>query len=63
MKITFNFNSVQYFDSVAKDSIYHYLETQLGLDISYSSKSITFEPFTEREYNVLGKYNRHIPQQ
>ena len=31
-------------DSVAKDSIYHYLETQLGLDISYSSKSITFEP-------------------
>ena len=42
-------------DSVAKDSIYHYLETQLGLDISYSSKSITFEPFTEREYNVFGK--------
>ena len=50
-------------NSVAKDSIYHYLETQLGLDISYSSKSITFEPFTEREYDVLGKYNRHIPQQ
>lgn len=42
-------------NSVAKDSIYHYLETQLGLDISYSSKSITFEPFTEREYDVFGK--------
>ena len=40
-------------DSVAKDSIYH-LETQLGLDISYSSKSITFEPFT-KEYNIFGK--------
>ncbi|MDY4022215.1 trehalose operon repressor [Staphylococcus borealis] len=42
-------------NSVAKDSIYHYLETQLELDISYSSKSITFEPFTENAYDVFGK--------
>lgn len=56
MKITFLTSIVSNIsDSVAKDSIYHYLETQLGLDISYSSKSITFEPFTEREYNVFGK--------
>ncbi len=42
-------------NSVAKDSIYHYLETQLELDISYSSKSITFEPFTESAYDVFGE--------
>lgn len=42
-------------DQVAKDSIYHYLETELGLEISYSNKAITFEPFTECEYDVFGK--------
>lgn len=42
-------------EKVAQDSIYHYLETELGLEISYSNKSITFEPFTAWEYDVFGK--------
>ncbi len=32
-------------NDVASDSIYDYLEKVLNLNISYSSKSITFEPF------------------
>ncbi|MGZ2417294.1 GntR family transcriptional regulator, trehalose operon transcriptional repressor [Staphylococcus caledonicus] len=41
-------------NTVAQDSIYNYLENELALEISYSNKSITFEPFTEREYDVFG---------
>ncbi|UDI79156.1 trehalose operon repressor [Staphylococcus taiwanensis] len=42
-------------NTVALDSIYNYLEKELGLEISYSNKSITFEPFTEKEYEIFGK--------
>lgn len=40
--------------SVAKQSIYDYLENDLALDISYSSKSITFEPFSKLDYEMFG---------
>ncbi len=36
------------------DSIYDYLEKVLNLNISYSSKSITFEPFDEQAYQLFG---------
>ncbi|ATN03767.1 trehalose operon repressor [Staphylococcus epidermidis] len=42
-------------DTIANNSIYDYLEKELNLDISYSNKSITFEPFKEFEYQVFGK--------
>lgn len=41
-------------DDIAKDSIYAYLEKDLNLNISYSSKSITFEPFSSIEYKIFG---------
>lgn len=44
-------------DSVAEDSIYNYLEHHLGIDISYSNKAITFEPFSQRDYKLFGKVN------
>ncbi|RKH77893.1 UTRA domain-containing protein, partial [Corallococcus praedator] len=34
--------------------IYDYLEKVLNLNISYSSKSITFEPFDEQAYQLFG---------
>lgn len=42
-------------NEVARDSIYDYLENELKLDISYSSKSITFEPFSSIEYEIFGE--------
>ena len=42
-------------DDIAKDSIYAYLEKDLNLNISYSSKSITFEPFSSIEYKIFEK--------
>ncbi|PHK49009.1 trehalose operon repressor [Staphylococcus edaphicus] len=39
---------------IATKSLYHYIEAVLGLEISYSNKSITFEPFGELEYEVFG---------
>lgn len=36
------------------NSIYDYLEKVLNLNISYSSKSITFEPFDEQAYQLFG---------
>ncbi|EML9437530.1 trehalose operon repressor [Staphylococcus aureus] len=41
-------------NDVASDSIYDYLEKVLNLNISYSSKSITFEPFDEQAYQLFG---------
>ncbi|CDR65090.1 TPA: trehalose operon repressor [Staphylococcus argenteus] len=41
-------------NEVASNSIYDYLENELGLNISYSSKSITFEPFDEQAYQLFG---------
>lgn len=42
---------------IATNSLYQYIEETLGLEISYSNKSITFEPFGEMEYEVFGKIN------
>ena len=42
-------------NEIARKSIYDYLEKELHLDISYSNKSITFEPFKDFEYQVFGK--------
>lgn len=39
---------------IAKDSLYHYIEQILKLEISYSNKSITFESFGNLEYEVFG---------
>ncbi len=41
-------------NDVASDSIYDYLEKVLNLNISYSSKSLTFEPFDEQAYQLFG---------
>lgn len=42
---------------IATNSLYQYIEETLGLEISYSNKSITFEPFGEMEYEVFGEIN------
>ena len=42
-------------NEIARKSIYDYLEKELHLNISYSNKSITFEPFKDFEYQVFGK--------
>lgn len=39
---------------IVKTSLYAYVENVLGLDISYSNKSITFEVFGELEYEMFG---------
>ncbi|PTF09977.1 trehalose operon repressor, partial [Staphylococcus equorum] len=39
---------------IAKASLYEYIEDILGLEISYSNKSITFEGFGEREQEIFG---------
>lgn len=39
---------------IVKTSLYAYVENVLGLDISYSNKSITFEAFGELEYEMFG---------
>lgn len=39
----------------AQYSIYHYIENVLGLEISYSNKAITFEPFGDLEYEQFGE--------
>ena len=41
---------------IAQDSIYAYLENKLKLDISYSSKAITFEPFSSLDYEIFGNH-------
>ncbi|CDR66769.1 trehalose operon repressor [Staphylococcus schweitzeri] len=41
-------------NEVASNSIYDYLEKELDLNISYSSKSITFEPFDEQAHQLFG---------
>ncbi|MBF7017929.1 trehalose operon repressor [Staphylococcus durrellii] len=38
----------------ARASIYHYIEHILDLEISYSNKAITFEPFGDLEYEQFG---------
>src|SRR5699024_444479 len=43
---------------IAKDSLYHYIEQILKLEISYSNKSITFESFGNLEYEVFGDVTR-----
>lgn len=44
-------------ESIALDSLYDYIERQLGLEISYSSKAITFEAFEDSEYEAFGDVN------
>ena len=44
-------------DEVARQSIYDYLENDLQREISYSSKSITFEPFSKIDDEVFGDIN------
>ncbi|OEK59435.1 trehalose operon repressor [Staphylococcus equorum] len=39
---------------IAKASLYEYIEDVLGLEISYSNKSITFEAFGEVEQEIFG---------
>ncbi|MDW8555332.1 trehalose operon repressor [Staphylococcus xylosus] len=39
---------------IVKTSLYAYVENVLGLDISYSNKSITFEAFGDLEYEMFG---------
>ncbi|MBM2659802.1 trehalose operon repressor [Staphylococcus pseudoxylosus] len=39
---------------IVQTSLYAYVENVLGLDISYSNKSITFEGFGELEYEMFG---------
>ena len=39
---------------IAKDSLYHYIEQTLKLEISYSNKSITFESFGNLECEIFG---------
>lgn len=59
---------VSYFDrrivpfisrEIAERSIYHYLESELGLKISYSQREISFRYANEEEKNTmdLGEYN------
>lgn len=40
--------------NIAKDSLYHYIEQTLKLEISYSNKSITFESFGDLECEIFG---------
>lgn len=44
-------------EDIVSDSLYDYIEQELGLDISYSRKAITFEPFTDQEYAAFGTIN------
>ena len=59
---------VSYFDrrivpfinrEIAEQSIYHYLESELGLKISYSQREIVFRYANEEEKSTmdLGEYN------
>lgn len=41
-------------ESIAQQSLYAYIENELNLVISYSNKSITFEPFGTLEYDIFG---------
>lgn len=41
--------------TVVQGSLYDYIENVKGFEISFSSKSITFEPFGETERQVLGQ--------
>ncbi|RIP34705.1 trehalose operon repressor [Staphylococcus gallinarum] len=41
-------------ETVARQSLYAYIENDLQLVISYSNKSITFEPFGTLEYDLFG---------
>jgi len=40
--------------AIATQSLYQYIEDVLELEISYSNKSITFEAFSDREYEIFG---------
>lgn len=44
-------------ESIAMTSLYKYIEDYLCLEISYSNKSITFEPFNTIEYKFFGNVN------
>ncbi|WP_436862209.1 trehalose operon repressor [Staphylococcus caeli] len=39
---------------IATQSLYQYIEDELDMEISYSNKSITFEAFSDREYEIFG---------
>ncbi|ETU19197.1 hypothetical protein P010_01964 [Enterococcus faecalis EnGen0410] len=39
----------------AEDSIFDYLENDLGLAISYAQKEITVEPLTEMDKQLIGE--------
>ncbi|WP_436855646.1 trehalose operon repressor [Staphylococcus caeli] len=39
---------------IATQSLYQYIEDVLDMEISYSNKSITFEAFSDREYEIFG---------
>lgn len=41
-------------EDILLDSLYTYIEQTKGYEISFSSKSITFEPFGAAEYKVFG---------
>ncbi|CAD7360719.1 MULTISPECIES: trehalose operon repressor [Staphylococcus] len=41
-------------EEIIQDSLYDYIEKDKGYEISFSSKSITFEPFGERERLAFG---------
>lgn len=44
-------------EEIAKDSIYEYLELNLGLKISYAKKQISVEPSTEEDCRLLDMNN------
>ncbi|WP_251521135.1 trehalose operon repressor [Staphylococcus sp. HKU1] len=44
-------------EAIVQDSLYHYIEQVLHLEISYSKKSITFEPFEQLEYDIFEDYD------
>ena len=45
---------------IAEQSIYAYLEGELGLDISYAQKEITIQASTERERLLMGHQDPYL---
>lgn len=41
-------------ESIVQASLYDYIENVKGFEISFSSKSITFEPFSQLEFEAFG---------
>ena len=39
---------------IGETSLYQYIEKDLELEISYSNKAITFEPFNELDQEIFG---------